>query len=348
MYYNDLKKELKGKNLRSAYVLYGEDEGLIKEVVEDIGELSKVAPDDLFNFIRLDGQKVELSEMEDALMTLPFMGEKKYVEIYRADFFSGANSIKQWKEKIKLIEDVLKNPPEELILVVYYITDENKKDQKIKPLEKKADAKKSVVIKLPALKKQDVGEFLANYIKEHQIEIHPNTVTYLREQFEGNILQLEKEMEKFVAFANGRAIEKRDIDLLLVKSGTRHKYDLAALILAGKTREALELYHDLIFRRTEPHEILESLGYKLREVYNYTTRLAGGYSASEIKTDLGERFDWLVDKRISEYRRIPLRRTSYMLKELLQTEVRLKSTSINPEEEMEILILLLSASSAMR
>lgn len=45
--------------------------------------------------------------------------------------------MRDWQEKIKLISGFLENPPEDTLLLVYYITDQDKKDTKIKALEKK-------------------------------------------------------------------------------------------------------------------------------------------------------------------------------------------------------------------
>lgn len=343
MYLNDLKRELGQGKLRRAYVLYGEDEGFIREIVEEIRQRSGVSPDDVFNFIRIDGQKAEMSDLQDSLLTLPFMGDRKLVEIYRADFFQGVQSIRDWQEKIRLVESFVQDPPEDTLLVLYYITGQDKKDTKIKALDKKAHKSHAVVMKMPALKKENVADFLETYFREKGREVSKPLLAYIRESFEGNILQLEQDLDKILAYAQGRNIEKRDIDLLMVKSGTRHKYDLVDMVMAGKAREAVELYSELIFKRTEPHEILETCGYRLREAYNYKVRIAQGMTSQEIMKDLNERMPWLAEKKITQYRNMSLQRISRMFQLLVDSEERMKGTPTDPRREIELLILSLSA-----
>ena len=342
MYLNELKKELGQGKLRRAYVLYGDDEGFIKEIVEEIREKSGISPEDIFNYIRIDGQKADMSDLQDSLLTLPFMGDRKLVEIYRADFFQGVQSIKDWQDKIKLVDSFVQAPPEDTILILYYITSQEKKDTKIRALEKKADKTQSVVMKMPILKKENVTDFLEEYFKDKNMEVSKPLMAYIRESFEGNILQLEQDLNKILSYAEGRNIEKRDIDLLMVKSGSRHKYDLVDMVMAGKAREAVELYNELIYKRTEPHEILETCGYRLREAYNYKVRIAQGMNSTTIMKDLNERMPWLVDRKISEYRNMSLSRISRMFRLLVESEERMKGTPTDPNREIELLILSLS------
>lgn len=347
MYYTDLKKEISQGKLRRAYVLYGEDEGFIREIVEAIEKKSGISPEDVFNYIRIDGQKAELGEIQSSLMTLPFMGDRKIVVIFRADFFAGSQAIRDWSDKVRSISEFIQDPPEDTILVVYYVTDQDKKDTKIKALDKKAHKTHSLVMKMPALKKENVAEYLDAYFREKGMEIAKPMLTYIRENFEGNILQLTQDLDKILAYAQGRPIEKRDIDLLMVKSGTRHKYDLLDMVIQGRAREAVVLYNELIYKRTEPHEILETAGWRLREAYNYRIRMAAGMPTAVIMAELNERMPWLVEKKMQVYRSVSLARLSRMFRLLVDSEERMKGTPTDPEREIELLILALAGTQGM-
>lgn len=348
MFYKDLKKEIDSKKLRRAYLFYGEDEGLMQELSSGIRTLAGIAKDDVFNYVRLDGQKADLQEMEDALMTLPFMGEKKLVEIFRADFFAGGNAIAQWQAKIDLVAGLLKDPPEETILIVYYVTDLDKKDAKAKALEKKSHPQHSLVVKMPGLKRETVQDFLEDFLKKEAIEMSKPVQAYLREQFEGSLMELAQEVTKISQAALGRPVEKSDVDQLLVKTGNRHKYDLLDLVMAGKPREALELYNDLMDRRVKPHEILEPLGGRLREAYNYKIRLLGNMPRKQLMVEMNERMDWLVDRKCRLYGNMSLARIRFMFARLLEAEIRVKSQPTEVEREIELLVLNLAASGQIR
>ncbi|PKK38742.1 hypothetical protein ABB02_02048 [Clostridiaceae bacterium JG1575] len=348
MKYQELVQEIKNRGLRRAYVLYGEDEGQIREVVELIEEKVAVASTDVFNYIRLDGQKAEWSALQDALWTLPFLGDKKFVEIYRADFFTGNAVYKDWEQKIRLVEDFLKEPPKETTLVVTFLTELEKKDSRVKALEKKADSKLCAVVKFPALKKENALQFIDHYLTVENRSLSPHLKTYLKESFEGSLLQLEQDLDKIFAYCAGREVEKRDVDLLLTQSGTRHKYDLTDLVLSGKAKEAVLLYNELMEKRGDPHEILETIGWRLREAYQWRVRIACGLPLTAIMKELNERLPWLAERKMNTYRTLSLRRLSQMFRLLVQTEERMKGSPTDPFREMEMLILTLCATHSIR
>lgn len=342
MFLNDLNKEIKANKIRNSYILYGEDEGLIKETVEDIKKITSVNTDDIFSYIKIDGQKVEVNDLSDALYTLPFMTQMKVVEVVRADFFSYDKSIKNSDALINIITDFCNNPTDGIVLILYYVSSLEKKDTKLKALEKKIDTSKSAIIKMPIVKKQQVGDFLEEYFSEKNILVSKPVLAFIKDTFEGDIMQLKNDLDKIITFVGEKEITKEDVSKLLTKSSNKHKYDLLDLIMYGNSREALELYNELIYKRTEPQEILEGIGSRLREAFNYKAQLGLGKSDKDNMIALEERYSWLYEKKKTQYSKIPVSNLVTMFTRLVDTECRVKSTSTDVEREVELLILSVS------
>ena len=81
-----LEGEIKKGKIENSYIFCGLDEELIKEGVNLIVDKSidKSLLD--LNYIRLDGLTTTFDDIMNACETMPFMGEKKVVVVYRSNF----------------------------------------------------------------------------------------------------------------------------------------------------------------------------------------------------------------------------------------------------------------------
>lgn len=96
-----LENEVKKGQVDNSYIFCGLDEELIKEGIEKI--VNKVLDKNFLdlNYIRLDGMITTIDEIINACETMPFLGEKKVVVIYRANFLkekSDSSNSKTYKE----------------------------------------------------------------------------------------------------------------------------------------------------------------------------------------------------------------------------------------------------------
>lgn len=341
---NVIEKEIKENKLRNAYIFYGEDEGMIKESINAIVTKLGINKENVFEYSKLNGQELSSNDFVDGIFTIPFMTSRKLIEVIRADFFAGEKSYKNAEELIKLTGEFIEDPPENIYLIMYYITSLEKKDNKVKALEKKAHRDKSAVIKMPNVKKNHIGSFLEDYFKEKNITISKPMLIYIKESFEGNIMQLRNDLDKILAYANGKEIDKKTVDLLLTKTSTRHKFDLMDLIFEGRAKEASLLYNELVYKRVEPQEVLDLVGVRVREAFKYKVQLAFSRSEKEDMAALGERFSWLYQRKRETYSKISLANLNKIVSRLVDTEVRVKGTSTNVEREVELLILSIAGS----
>lgn len=356
MKYWDLTKELKEGKLRRAYLFYGDDEGFVTSLVKDIVKISKIDQNDFFNYIRIDGHVASLDEITNAVSTLPVMNDKKYVEIFRADFLTGTKSIKDSNEKIKFVQSIFENPPEDMVFVIYYNYEngQDKSDAKVKNIEKNCDSKNTAIVKLPSLSK-DIGknnsvrneiilETINRVFLENKLTVPKFVYPYVKETFDSNVDQLEQDLIKIINYSYGREVTKNDFEKLLTKTGNMHVFNLTTLIFNGKTKDAIELYNELIPKIKSSSDILGPIGAKLREAYIYKVAITKtNGNIKEIMKIVDSKFEWLVNLRVNEYKTISIERLNKMFKYLVDFEVKVKSYSSNVQSDLEMLIILLSS-----
>ena len=99
--YDILEKNIKSNKIDNSYIFCGQDEELIKEGVNQL--VKPFVQEDMvdLNYIRIDGNTVSSEEVINACETMPFMGEKKVVVLFRANFLKDkvdSNSEKVYKE----------------------------------------------------------------------------------------------------------------------------------------------------------------------------------------------------------------------------------------------------------
>ena len=84
--FDALEGEVKKNKIENSYIFCGLDEELIKEGINLIvnNTVDKSLLD--LNYIRLDGLTTNFDEIMNACETMPFMGDKKVVVVYRAAF----------------------------------------------------------------------------------------------------------------------------------------------------------------------------------------------------------------------------------------------------------------------
>ena len=118
--YEVYEKDIEKGNIKNGYVFCGLDEELIKDGIDMI--VKREVPNDLkdLNLIRIDGMNTTFDDIVNACETMPFMGDKKVVLVYRANFLqdkSDSSGTKIYNELKKYISDM----PPYTILIMYYL-----------------------------------------------------------------------------------------------------------------------------------------------------------------------------------------------------------------------------------
>ena len=86
------------------YMLWGEEDYLRERFVEALRLAVLADGEDDFNYKRMDGRKTDLRDIEEAINSVPFMGDRSFIELRDLDI----NGLKDDKaERMKaILEDI--------------------------------------------------------------------------------------------------------------------------------------------------------------------------------------------------------------------------------------------------
>ena len=104
---SELKTQIKSGDINGIYLLYGQEVFIKDSYVKKITELIDDGGMPDFNKIIFDGEKADISEIDDAIESFPMMCEKKLVLIKDSKIFSKPKEeIKQyWAKRLDSIPD---------------------------------------------------------------------------------------------------------------------------------------------------------------------------------------------------------------------------------------------------
>lgn len=271
---------------------------------------------------RLDGEEASTDRMAEAAASLPFLTSKKMVILY------DPSKQKSFAEKIdKILEGVAETTD--------LIINELKLDKRLsyyKTLKKATDFREFNGLDAAGLALWAVG-----YAKERGAELSRANAQFLVERV-GPVQQLlASEIDKLAAY--DAEISKKNIETLTEPTPSSTIFGLLDAAFAGNLAKTSELYSEQRTLKVEPQQIIAMLAWQLNILALVKT--AGTRGADEIAQ--GARLNpFVVRKSQGLARNLTLSRLKEMIKDLLDLDVRLKTSAVDPDEVLQLYFVKLS------
>lgn len=261
----NLEKELKNSNLKSLYLLYGEElfllETSLKKIKALFGDCIKG-----INFISID--ETNVNELIADIETPAFGYEKKLIIARNTGLFKKEGKRKnaelvKLKEKIAIyIQKNIKIINESVVLVF---------------MEEEADIKQELyqtidklgtVCKFDFQKPIQIEKRMKAICNGYKVQIDDGTLRYFIECCGTNMQDLINEIRKLIEYAgeNGR-IQKEDMDQLTIKKLESIIFDLTDNLGKKEIAKALEVLKNLIYAKEPIQKILITLYYHFKKLY---------------------------------------------------------------------------------
>lgn len=333
--FDALEEEIKKGKINNSYIFCGLDEELIKEGVNlVVNSVVDKSMKDL-NYIRLDGLNINYDEILNACETMPFMGEKKAVVIYRAEFLkekTDSSNSKLYKE----IEKYLKDIPPYTILIMYYLfndkRDTAKKNKKLVSLDKI-----SKVVHFDRLKKDRYYKKVEEVFKKRGKEIKKIEARYFAEKVPNNFDIINREADKIIAYTEGKEITKKDIDKLILKSSEDDIFDLIDLISLRKAERAIDLLDELLFKSDQHMLIITNIENHFKRLYEIKVLKNKGHNIGSIASKY-KLPTFICEKLVNQSNKFSFNQLKEILDICLKTEISLKSSSNDKTMELELML----------
>lgn len=260
----DLEKQLKAGELKSLYLLYGEEKFLLESSLKKIkslfGEIIKG-----INYVAID--ETNLSSLISEMETPAFGYEKKLIVVKNSGLLKKEGkkkNIELSKLKEKLDEYIIQNIEtinQAIILVI--VEDEIQKQNLVSTIEKYG-----VAVNFELQKPIQLEKRIKSICNGYKVNIDSNTIKYFIECCGTNMQELINEIRKLIEYAgeNG-TINKEDIDKLCIKKLESVIFELTDNLGKKQIKEALNVMNNLIYAKEPVQKILITLYNHFKKLY---------------------------------------------------------------------------------
>lgn len=334
--YEVYEKDIEKGNVKNGYVFCGLDEELIKDGIDKI--IKKEISDDFkdLNLIRIDGMNTTFDDIVNACETMPFMGEKKAVVVYRANFLQekcDSSGTKLYNELKKYVSDM----PTYTILIMYYLCkdkrDKPSKNKKLLPIEKHFP-----VVFCDKLKRDKYIKKVGELFKEKGAEIGRMELAYFCDKVQNNFDIIKREIDKLVSYCNGRDIKKCDIDLLISSSSEEDIFDLVELIASKKIDKAIDIMKEILYKSDQHMLIVSAVEKHFARLYEIKIGMSEGKRAPQFMSQY-KLPQFVCEKLMAQSSRFTEKQLCELVKLCVTSETKMKSSGADKNMEMEFMLI---------
>lgn len=334
--YDILEKEIKNKVIKNSYIFCGADEELIKEGIDTLTKPLLTEGLEELNYIKIDGLNTTIDDIMNACETMPFMGEKKVVLVYRANFLkdkTDSSGTKLYNE----IKNYLKDMPDFTVLIMYYTFADKretpKKNKKLMALDKLTEIVHFDKLKRDRFQKKVEEIFLEKGKKIGKVELR-----FFCDRVQNNFNIIKREIDKLIDYTNGRDIKKKDIEKLIPSKNEEDIFDLVDLISQRKIEKAIDIMNELLFKADQHMLIVTSVEAQFKKLYKIKIGMQSGKKVNDFVKELRVPA-FVCEKLMALSSKFSLRQLEGLIRLCVEAEVKLKSSGIDKTMELELLLL---------
>ena len=325
--YLQINEHIKENDLRHAYLLYGEEQQVVKifrnkllKALMGTDSLEELKQD--MNFSLFVGAPLDTASLIEVASSYPFMGEKRVILVENSKAFYSEN---------RALADCICNLPE-TTYIIFCELDVQKRKSKAKNKNedassednntdtntgdasendesagKKAKSLFDAVKKVGytcEIQKQKV-EFIENWIVRNVGEsgkrISRGAMETLIERTGPDLLRISNELEKLISYkGEEQDIKVDDVCALVAESPTSTVFNMLDAVADRNLSQAMNYYADLMELKVSPQDIYRLMERHMRILYQVKDMREKGFPASAISDRIKEVPSYFVNKYMKQ------------------------------------------------
>jgi DNA polymerase-3 subunit delta len=301
------------------------------------------------NVVRLDGrQNLTIAEIAAACQTASFFAEPRLVVIEQLSAMFGGRRRSRRPARQRgpqnepaasdALAEIFGHLPETTTVV---ILEDQTSPGFVESLKGLAEART-----FPILRAEEVRRWAAERAKAQGAAISPQALDRLCQMLDGYHLgELAHEIDKLIAYADGRRIEASDVDEVGSGAIEHQNWDLTDEVVAGRAEKALRVLQEMDEKQHPPQVLHAMIVRQLRLVFLAQDLLRQGFSTQQIGERLGIA-GFPLRKVIDQASRYPADRLEMAYRRLLESDAAVKTGVLDIETALECLIVDLAAIAA--
>ena len=263
------------------YLIYGEEDYLIKKELNNIINNSNVLDD---NIVRYDLNSTNVSNAIEDALTISMFSDKKIVICENCSFLTSEIK-KDINHDLELLSKYINDPYENSYMI--FIVKSEKLDERKKIVKELKRVSK--VIECKRLDSHNLNNYIYNYFKENGFEINIMLVRKIVDKVKFDLANIMNECDKLMLYKNNdKVILKEDIDNVIIQTIENNIFELTTAILNKDNYKALNIYNDLKLMGEEPIKLIIMISNQLRLILQTKLMLNLGYKETEMTNIIKE------------------------------------------------------------
>ncbi|MBF0195044.1 MAG: DNA polymerase III subunit delta [Magnetococcales bacterium] len=328
----EIENSLRNGTLPLAILLYGQEQGLIVNQVEQLQKLVITDPSAAdFDAQTFFAENLDEERFISACKGFPFLSKIKFILLKEADKIS--------KEAKKTLLSYLKEPSQTTMLVVQSGNLEAKD-----PLRKGFESSKTAwAIPYYPLEGGKLSSWIRENLQAQGYKVDRDALQYLSYRLEGDTLAADSELQKLILFVGeNRNITLNEVMAVVGETIQHSSFGLVSATANGKTTEALHILDRLLEGGEEPLAMIAILAMRIRRIIQGQSLLNAGENPKIACKKL--RIFWKEEQEfLTQCRLIKSANLANGLMDCLEADKALKSGGGNPTRIMGGLVMRLSS-----
>jgi len=315
--------------------LYGEDSYRSRQKLNQIKEKFKKSDPSNINLTVLDGEKAGSEDIKKAVQAVPFLAKKRLVIV--------ENLLTKNKSKTlpdELINYIKKKIPETTVIVFW---EEGSPDERTKLFKLFKKPQKAQEFKL--LSGYSLSKWIEQEVKKRGGKIERNALDKLAAYVDNDLWQMSNEVDKLISYkgAKNEPITTDDVELLVKAKLDTNIFNMIDAIGQKNKKRALKLLHDQIESGAHELYLLTMITYQFRNLLIIKDLIEQGKNQYQIQRET-KMHPFVVQKTFSQARNFSLNELKKIYQKLLDTDVALKTSKIEPNLALDLLVTKLCSS----
>ena len=236
-----INNDIKSGNFQPVYLLCGEERYLRRQYKDKLKN-ALCAPDDNMNTHYYEGKNVPVGEIIDLAETLPFFAERRVILIENSGLFkSGGEQMAEYL-----------NAQNESTVFIFVESEVDKRSKLYK-----AVGNNGSVVEFSAQDENTLKRWVAGILGREGKKITENTVQLFLTKTGTDMENIYMELEKLICYCMDKDVmTAEDVEAICTARITNHIFDMVDAIADKRSKDALQLYYDLLALKEPPMRIL--------------------------------------------------------------------------------------------
>mgnify|MGYP000877323521 FL=1 len=322
---NELKKQLKEKNIGKLYFFAGPEQFLARYYVNEIVNI--LLPENVRSLnYNVFEEKVTFREIEDAVAVFPAFSDRRVVAVKESSLFKSGESQQRYDDFFRSLPDY--------ICLIFIHSDPDKRTSLYKSLKKHA-----MVVECERQKADVLSKWVIKVFASYRKHISESDAAFLVNLLEPDMTLIHHEIEKIACYMGDKTQVNRNIIADVVSRSAKAKvFDLIDAMSMRKMSDALRIMDELIELKEPVPLIMALIGRQFFNLLRLKEMEEKKVPKSEMARLLGI-MPYFIDKTRQQAANFSVDSLRRLARKCAETDLALKTGQIDGRLAIELLLM---------